>query len=94
MSSKVIFEIKSSARGWSDQVISFSTREIKSVLINIKDTRCELSIDGNNEDENLKNIIVIWEIIRICVFMLVLIELIIKRKLIIIKSIINIDSFV
>lgn len=63
MISKVIFEIKSSARGWSDQVISFSTREIKSVLINIKGTRCELLIDGKNEEENLKNIIVIWEIL-------------------------------
>ena len=61
--SKVIFEIKRSVGGWSDQVISFSTKEIKSVLINIKGTRCELSIDGNNEEENLKNIIVIWEIL-------------------------------
>lgn len=63
MISKVIFEIKRNVRRWSDQVISFSTKEIKSVSINIKDTRCELLIDGNNEEENLKNIIVIWEIL-------------------------------
>lgn len=63
MISKVIFEIKSNIRGWSDQVISFSTKEIKFVLINIKDTKCELLVDGNNEDENLKNIIVIWELL-------------------------------
>ena len=63
MISKVIFEIKSNVRSWSDQVISFSTKEIKSVLINIKDTMCELSVDGNNEDDNLNNIILIWELL-------------------------------
>lgn len=63
MISKVIFEIKSNIRAWSDQVISFSTKEIKFVKINIKDTSCELLVEGNNEDENLKNIIVIWELL-------------------------------
>lgn len=45
MISKVTFEIKSNVRSWSNQIISFSTKEIKSVLIHIKDTKCEKSVD-------------------------------------------------
>lgn len=63
MISMVIFEIKSNVRTWSDQVISFSTKEMKNVSINIKDTKCELSVEGNNENDNLRNIIVIWELL-------------------------------
>ncbi len=63
MNSRVLFEIKQYTKNWSDQTISFSTKEIKKVSINIKDTKCELSIEGNNEDENLENIIVIWELL-------------------------------
>lgn len=63
MISKVIFEIKSSIRNWSDQEISFSTDSIRNVSIIIQNTGCELFIDGENEDENLKNIIVIWELL-------------------------------
>lgn len=63
MISKVYFEIKNNIRSWSDQVITFSTKEIESVSIIIKDTRCELFVDGISEAENLKNIIVIWELL-------------------------------
>ena len=63
MISEAVFKIKNSIKGWSDQTISFSTRDIKSALIQIKDTQCILRIDGNSEDENLKNIITIWETI-------------------------------
>lgn len=63
MTSRVIFEIKSNIRSWSDQDISFSTKEIKNISINIKDTRCELLVEGNNENDNLGNIIVIWELL-------------------------------
>lgn len=63
MISEAVFKIKNSIKGWSDQTISFSTRDIKSVLIQIKDTQCILRIDGNSEDENLKHIITIWELL-------------------------------
>lgn len=53
MISKVVFEIKNSIRGWSDQNISFSAKNINNVSIIIKDIRCELVVDGSSEDDNL-----------------------------------------
>ena len=44
MISKVVFEIKNSIRGWSDQNISFSAKNINNVSIIIKDIRCELVV--------------------------------------------------
>ena len=51
MISKVVFEIKNSIRGWSDQNIS--AKNINNVSIIIKDIRCELVVDGSSEDDNL-----------------------------------------
>ena len=63
MISKVVFEIKNSIRGWSDQKISFSAKNINNVSIIIKDIRCELVVDGSSEDDNLQYIILIWELL-------------------------------
>lgn len=63
MISRVVFEIKNSIRSWSDQEISFSAKDVKNVSIIIKDTRCELAVDGNSEDGNLQYIILIWELL-------------------------------
>ena len=54
MISKVSFKIKKSIRSWSDQEISFSSKNIKNVSITIKDIKCELVVDGNSEDDNLQ----------------------------------------
>ena len=53
MISKVVFEIKNSIRSWSDQEISFSSKN-RNVSIIIKDIKCELAVDGNSEDDNLQ----------------------------------------
>lgn len=63
MISRVVFEIKNSIRSWSDQEISFSAKDVKNVSIIIKDTMCELAVDGNSEDGNLQYIILIWELL-------------------------------
>lgn len=63
MISTVVFEIRSNVRGWSDQDISFSTKETKSVSIKINDTKCTLSVDGNSEKDNYRYIILIWELL-------------------------------
>ena len=63
MISKVVFEIKNSIRSWSDQEISFSSKNMRSVSIIIKDIKCELAVDGNSEDDNLQYIILIWELL-------------------------------
>ena len=54
MISKVVFEIKNSIRSWSDQEISFSSKNMRNVSIIIKDIKCELAADGNSEDDNLQ----------------------------------------
>ena len=56
MISKVVFEIKNSIRSWSDQEISFSSKNMRNVSIIIKDIKCELAVDGNSEDDNLQYI--------------------------------------
>lgn len=61
MISTVIFEIKGNASSWSNQDISFSTNE-KNVSISIKDIRCELSVEGSDEKDNLEYIVLIWEL--------------------------------
>ena len=61
MISTVVFEIKSNVRSWSDQDISFSTNG-KNISISIKDIRCELSVEGNDEKDNLDYIVLIWEL--------------------------------
>ena len=63
MISKVVFEIKNSIRSWSDQEISFSSKNMRNVSIIIKDIKCELAVDGNSEDDNLQYIILIWELL-------------------------------
>ena len=42
--------------GWSDQEISFSSKNMRNVSIIIKDIKCELAVDGNSEDDNLQYI--------------------------------------
>ena len=39
MISKVVFEIKNSIRSWSDQEISFSSKNMRNVSIIIKDIK-------------------------------------------------------
>ena len=65
MISKVIYEIKNNNESWSNQTISFAVENsnIKSVSITIEGTNCELVVDGNNEDDNLQYIILIWELL-------------------------------
>lgn len=63
MISKAVFEIRNSIRGWSDQEISFSTKDMKKVSIIIKDLRCELVVTGKSEVNNLQYIILIWELL-------------------------------
>ena len=52
MISKVIFEIKSNIRAWSDQIIDFKAKGFIRILINIKDINCEVVVDGRNEKDN------------------------------------------
>ena len=63
MISKVVFSIKTSIRNWSDQIISYSTKDHKNISIVINNEKCELTIHGNNENDNLQYIILIWEIL-------------------------------
>lgn len=63
MVSEAVFQIKSSIRSWSDQEISFCTKEQVNISISIKDIKCKMSITGKNEDENLQYIILIWELL-------------------------------
>jgi|GEM_PF-521054 len=63
MISKVMFSIKTSIRNWSDQIISYSTKNHKNISIVINNKKCELTIQGNDEYDNLQYIILIWEIL-------------------------------
>lgn len=63
MISKVVFSIKTNIRNWSDQIISFSTKNHKDISIVINNKKCELTIHGNDENDNLQYIILIWEIL-------------------------------
>lgn len=63
MVSKVIFKLKDNIRSWSDQKITFSTSKFHEVCINIKDTNCDIIVEGNSEKENLDYIILIWELL-------------------------------
>lgn len=63
MISKVVFSIKTSIRNWSDQIISYSTKDHKNISIVINNKKCELTIQGNDEYDNLQYIILIWEIL-------------------------------
>lgn len=63
MISKVVFSIKTSIRNWNDQIISYSTKDHKDISIVINNKKCELTIQGNDENDNLQYIILIWEIL-------------------------------
>lgn len=63
MISKVVFSIKTSIRNWNDQIISYSTKDHKDISTVINNKKCELTIQGNDENDNLQYIILIWEIL-------------------------------
>ena len=63
MISKVIFELKSNIRAWSDQVIDFKAKGFNRILVSIKDINGEVVVDGRNEKENYDYIINIWELL-------------------------------
>lgn len=63
MITKVIFELKSNIRTWSNQIIDFKAKGFNRILINIKDINCEVVVDGKNEKDNYDYLINIWELL-------------------------------
>lgn len=63
MVSKVIFELKSNIRNWSNQVIDFCPRGFDNVHIEIQGTKCDMIVSGENEVKNYDYIVAIWELL-------------------------------
>lgn len=63
MVSKVVFELKSNIRNWSNQIIDFCPRGFDNVYIEIHGTKCNMIVSGENEMKNYDYIVAIWELL-------------------------------
>lgn len=63
MISKVVFELKSNIRNWSNQIIDFCPRGFDNVHIEIHDITCDMIVSGENEAKNYDYIVIIWELL-------------------------------
>ena len=63
MTTKVCFAMKSNIRCWSNQTIEFCPKGFDNVFIDIHDTICDITVNGENEKDNYDYIVNIWELL-------------------------------